>query len=43
MLERHIIYYKYGLHILVSVHLMTSQGINMEAGKSLHVITNFRG
>ena len=33
MLTRHIIYYKYDLHILVSVHLMTSHGINMAAEK----------
>jgi hypothetical protein len=33
MLTRHIIYYKYDLHIFVSVHLMTSHGINMATEK----------
>ena len=36
MLTRHIIYYKHDLHIFVSIHLMTSHGINMVAEKFAH-------
>jgi hypothetical protein len=37
MLTRHTICYKYDLHIFVSVHLMTSHGINMTAEKFARV------